>query len=154
VFQFVGGVQRLWTAHTTKLTWQGEDVARAALQWYELDIPTHAVSQQGAFGQPGAYYFFPAIQTDLRRNAYVGFTRSTQTGYASFRQTGRLATDPNGSLQGSSLVKDGVAAYTGGRWGDYLGNARDGGDANRVWLYGEFADVRNTWGTWVCSVSY
>jgi hypothetical protein len=154
VFQFVGGTQRLWTTHTTSITWQGDSAARSAVQWYEIDVTSHAVVQQGAFGASGFYYYFPVIQTDIRRNAHVGFGRSARSEYASFRQTGRLVTDPANSLQGSSLVKAGESAYTQGRWGDYFGNARDGADANQVWLYGEFADARNTWGTWVCSTRF
>jgi hypothetical protein len=154
VFQNAGGVQRLWTAHTSKITWQGDSAARAAVQWYEIDVGSHSVAQQGAYGQPGSYYFFPVIQTDIRRNAYVGFTRSRSDVYGSFRQSGRLVTDPANTLQASALVRAGSSAYVGRRWGDYFGNARDGGDANRAWLFGEFADVRGTWGTWVCSASF
>lgn len=61
---------------------------------------------------------------------------------------------PDSALQGSSLVRARASAYTGGRWGDYFGNSRDGGEANRVWFYGEFADARSTWGTWVASTRF
>ncbi|MGH3814478.1 MAG: hypothetical protein ACRDUV_18830 [Pseudonocardiaceae bacterium] len=154
MFQFVGGVQRLWTAHTTKITWAGEAAARSALQWYEIDTSTRQVVQQGGYGAPGFYYYFPVVQTDINRNAHLCFSRSNAQEYGSLRQTGRLVTDALNSLQGSALVKAGESAYTGGRWGDYFGHARDGGDAARVWLYGEFADARDSWGTWVCSTRF
>jgi len=154
VFQFVGGVQRLWTAHTTKVTWAGETVARSGLQWYEIDVVSQTVVQQGVFGATGFYYFFPVIQTDISRNAYLCFSRSSGQEFGSLRQTGRRVSDTPNSLQGSALVKAGESAYTGARWGDYFGHARDGADANQVWLYGQFADARDTWGTWVCSTRF
>jgi hypothetical protein len=81
--------QRLWTAHTTKFTWQGDSEARSNLQWYEIDVPSKTVVQQNGFGASGAYYFYPAIQTDLSRNAYLVFTRSSASQFADVRQTGR-----------------------------------------------------------------
>jgi hypothetical protein len=41
----------------------------------------------------------------------------------------------------------GQSAYTGGRWGDYFGIARDPADARTVWSYGEYAGASNTWRT-------
>ena len=154
VFQFVGGVQRLWTAHTTKVTWSGENVARSGVQWYEIDVVSRTVVQQGVFGATGFYYFFPVVQTDISRNAHLCFSRSSAQEYGSLRQTGRRVGDAANTLQNSALVKAGESAYTGARWGDYFGHARDGADANRVWLYGQFADALNTWGTWVCSTRF
>lgn len=154
VFQFVGGTQRLWTAHASKITWSGDGAARSAVQWYEIDTTTRQVVQQGAFGASGFYYYFPVVQTDISRNAHLCFSRSNSQEYGSLRQTGRRVTDPLNGMQGSALVKAGESAYTGGRWGDYFGHARDGGDASRVWLYGEFADALNSWGTWVCATRF
>jgi hypothetical protein len=154
VFQFAGGVQRLWTTHTTKHTWAGESVARAAVQWYEIDVSAGTTKQQGVFGARGFYYYFPVIQTDLNRNAYLCFGRSNAQEFGSLRQTGRKAGEAANTLQSSALVKAGESAYTGGRWGDYFGHARDGGDAGRVWLYGQFADARDSWGTWITSAKF
>lgn len=151
VFQFAGGVQRLWTAQTTKLTWAGENVARSAVQWYEIDVAARQVVQQGAFGASGFYYYFPVIQTDISRNAFLCFGRSNSAEFGSLRQTGRRVADAANILQSSALIKAGESAYLGERWGDYQAHARDGGDGARVWLYGEFADARDSWGTWVWS---
>ncbi len=154
VFQFVGGVQRLWTAQTTKVTWSGDSAGRAAVQWYEIDVPSRTVTQQGVFGASGFYYYFPVIQTDVNRNAYIAFGRSSSAEFASLRQSGRRVTDAANTLQGSVLVKAGESAYTGQRWGDYFGNGRDPADIGRAWLYGEFADAANAWGTWVFSAKF
>jgi hypothetical protein len=154
VYQNAEGSQRLWTCQTSKHTWPGEPAARSEFQWYEIDVPTSAVSQQNRFGAPGKYYFFPAVQTDRGRNAFLVFGRCGADEFAQLRQTGRQVGDAPNTLQGSVLLKPGASSYTGGRWGDYFGICRDGGDSRTVWMYGEFADTGNTWGTWVAAARY
>lgn len=154
VFQSAGGTQRLWTSHTSKFSWSGDTEARSVVQWYEIDIPSKAVTQSGAFGASGRHYFFPVVQTDVNRNAYVTFGRSSADEYGQLRHTGRLATDPAGQLQGSALIAAGQASYNGGRWGDYLGIARDPSDRRTVWSYGEYAGAGNTWRTRIASARF
>lgn len=153
-FQFGGGVKRLWTCQTSKISWPGDSEARSCVQWYEIDVPTNKVVQQNAYGAQGYYYYFPAIQTDLQRNAYLVFGRSSDSTYASFRQTGRKVTDAANDMQNSALVKAGESAYIAGRWGDYFGICRDGADPNRIWGYGEYAAAGGRWGTWVYSAAF
>jgi hypothetical protein len=151
VYQSAGGTQRVWTAHTVQVAWSGDSEARTAVRWYEIDVRTRQATQQRTYGARGLYYYFPVIQTDLRRNAYLTFGRSGQNQLPQLRTTGRLANGPANSLQGSRLVKAGESSYRGSRWGDYFGTSRDGADPNRVWGYGEFGDNSGTWGTWIHS---
>jgi len=152
IYQNAGGVQRLWTCHTARFTWQGDSEARSVVQFYEIDIAGNNVVQQGRFGASGLYYFFPAIQTDANRRAFVVFARSGSNEFAQLRQTGRRVSDPLNTLQGSALIQAGASSYTGGRWGDYFGVSRDGGNPGVVWLYGEHAAAGNTWATRIASV--
>ncbi|MCG8360706.1 MAG: hypothetical protein MI920_34530 [Kiloniellales bacterium] len=154
MYQFVGGTRRVWTCQTSRISWSGDSAARSCVQWYEIDVGNKRVFQQNRYGASGKYYFFPAIHTDLRRNAYVVFGRSSASAYASLRRTGRRVSDPRNDLQNSALVKAGESPYTGGRWGDYFGICRDGGDARRVWGYGQYAESGGRWGTWVCSMKF
>jgi hypothetical protein len=154
IFQNAGGVQRLWTCHTSKITWSGESEARCAVQWYEIDVTSGNIVQQNAFGATSAYYFFPAIQTDTSRNAYLVFSRSRSTEFGHLRQTGRRVGDPPNDLQSSALVKAGASNYPRNRWGDYFGIGRDPADPGRVWGYGEYAAAGGNWGTWVCSMKF
>jgi hypothetical protein len=154
VFQNAGGVRRLWTTHSTKQSWPGDSAARSAVQWYEIDVPTHSVSQQNRYGASGRYYFYPAIQTDVFRNAYVVLGRSGPNVFAELRQTGRKVGDAPNSLQGSGLVSAGQSAYVGGRWGDYFGICRDGGDDTVVWMYGQYAGRNGTWATRACGTKF
>jgi hypothetical protein len=154
VFQSAGGTQRLWTTHTSAFTWPGDTEARSVAQWYEIDVPSRTVVQQNAYGASGRHYFFPVVQTDSNRNAYLTFGRSAADEYGQLRQTGRLVGDPPGQLQGSALVAAGQSAYNGGRWGDYFGIGRDPSDARTVWSYGEYAGTGNTWRTRVTSARF
>jgi hypothetical protein len=154
VFQNVDGAQRLWACQTSRHTWSGDSEARSVVQWYEIDVPTKAVNQQGRFGASGLYYFYPAIQTDISRNGFVVFGRCGASEFAQLRQSGRRVSDAPNSLQGSALIKSGESAYTGGRWGDYFGICRDGADAAVVWMYGDYAGASNTWGTWVAAARF
>ncbi|MEX2425598.1 MAG: hypothetical protein WD401_02445 [Thermomicrobiaceae bacterium] len=154
VFQFVGTTQSLWTCHTSNHTWSGERQARSILQWYEIDVQTGSTTQQNGYGARGMYYYFPAIQTDISRNAYLVFSRSSSTQFAQLRHTGRRVGDTTHVLQNSALIKSGEGAYTSGRWGDYFGICRDGGDSSTVWMYGEYADTGNTWGTWIAATRF
>jgi hypothetical protein len=154
VFQSVAGTQRLWTTHTSAFTWPGDTEARSVVQWYEIDVPSRNVVQQNGFGASGRHYFFPVIQTDINRNAFVTFGRSAADEYGQIRQTGRLVGDPAGQLQGSALVVAGQAAYNGGRWGDYFGIGRDPSDARTVWSNGEYAGTSNSWRTRIFSARF
>jgi hypothetical protein len=154
IYQNAGGVQRVWTCHSSKITWQGDTEARSAVQWYEIDVPGKHVVQQNGYGAAKRYYFFPAIQTDIQRNAYLVFSRSGADEFGSLRQTGRRVSAPLNDLENSVTLKGGESAYNGGRWGDYFGISRDGGDANVVWVYGEYAESGGEWGTWTASVKF
>ncbi|MEJ7737899.1 MAG: hypothetical protein WKF97_10770 [Chitinophagaceae bacterium] len=154
IYQNSGGVQRIWTAHTAKISWSGDAEARSAVQWYEIDVPTKAVIQQNGYGQSGTYYFFPAIQTDVRRNAYIVFGRSSASEFANLRITGRKVTGPLNDMENSALIKAGESAHTSGRYGDYFGIGRDGADANRIVGVGEYAESSGNWGTWVFCSKY
>ena len=154
VYQFVGGVQRIWTAHTVQIQWQGDATPRSAVRWYEIDVNSNSVIQQQDFGASGLYYSYPAIQTDLNRNAFMVFTTVGQATFAQMRQTGRKVTDALNTMQGSALVKVGSTAHLSGRWGDYFGIARDPAVTTEVWGFAEFAAAAGQWGTWVVKMKF
>ena len=54
----------------------------------------------------------------------------------------------------SVLIKKGESSYKKDRWGDYNGICRDSGDPSTVWMYGEYADAGNVWGTCVASAKF
>ena len=149
----------LWTSFTTAHNW-GAGANRAAIQWCQIRAAVPAVVQQGVFGASSADYFYPAACPDANGNVTVVFSRSSASQFGSIAYTGRRATDPLGTLQGSAVLKAGLASYVGldsggrNRWGDYNGIASDPANGRVVWMYSEYASAVNTWGTWVGSAFF
>jgi hypothetical protein len=94
----------------------------------------------------------------------MAFTRSGTSEYAGARFTGRLTTDPAGTLQPSVELKAGEGNYVKvdgigrNRWGDYMGIARDPANANNLGIFVEYAEtpvgLSSRWGTWAGIVSF
>lgn len=151
---FRGG--SVWTALTTARVW-GTGTAKAAVHWFQINATTGALVQQGVYGAAGLNYFYPASCPDTNGNMIMVFARSGANEFASIFYTGRLSSDPLGSLQASALLKAGTAGYvktdSGGRnrWGDYFGIANDPTDGRTTWVYGEFAAGAALWNTWIGS---
>lgn len=149
----------LWTAFTTAHNW-GTGANRAAVQWCQIRAAVPAVVQQGVYGASPSHYFYPAACPDANGNLTMVFSRSGTGEFGSIAYTGRRATDPAGTLQGSAVLKSGVAKYVGldsggrNRWGDYNGVASDPANSRVVWFYSEYASAVNTWGTWVGSAFF
>lgn len=146
----------LWTAFTTAHNW-GSPPNTCVIQWCQIRVGGPAVVQQGVYGAAKLHYFYPASCPDNNGNLTMVFSRSGPNEFGSIRFTGRRSTDLPGTLQGSALLRAGVAHYnrldTSGRnrWGDYAGVAADPANPRVIWFYSEFASAVNTWATWVGS---
>ncbi|TLX83034.1 MAG: hypothetical protein E6L04_09160 [Thaumarchaeota archaeon] len=79
IYQFTtSGDKRLWICHAVGHTWSGTNESVSVLQWYEKDVTSNTIVEEGLFGARGKYYFFPAIQTNISRDAFIVFGRSLQ----------------------------------------------------------------------------
>ena len=150
----------------------GADAGQATAHWWELDtstLSTISVAQQGNVGGEdiagGTFTFFPSIAVDGSGNMGIGFAASAPSIYPSAAYTGRLNTDPAGTVQPSEIFAAGQDFYIrtfGGprnRWGDYSGIAIDPSDDMMFCAFNEYALTRGTliggedgrWGTrWGC----
>ena len=148
----------IWTAFTTAHNWGGPN--RASIQWCQVRAAVPAVVQQGVYGASTAHYFYPAACPDANGNVTMVFSRAGPGEFGTIAYTGRRAIEPLGTLQGSAVLKSGVAKYVGldqggrNRWGDYNGVASDPANGRVVWFYGEYASAVNTWATWVGSAFF
>jgi hypothetical protein len=151
---FRGG--SVWTALTTFHNW-GETPNRAAAHWFQINATNGALIQQGIFGAKGFHYFYPAVMSDTNGNMTMVFSRCGPNEFAGIRYSGRLASDPPGTLQGSALLKAGqgnsqrIDGQGRNRWGDYAGIGADPVDPRLIWFHSMFANTNNQWGTWVGS---
>ncbi len=156
----------LWLAGNEACTPAGDTTARSCLRLIEARTDTVSVLQDMTFGAAGSYYFYPAVRQDISGNAYVVFTASSATTYASVRATGRRATDPLNTLQASSLLRagEGEQTYQPGRMGDYAGAAVDPSAPQTVWVMAEYirfpdssifgTDGVADWGTYVTQLAF
>ncbi|MFQ6093810.1 MAG: hypothetical protein ACE5OR_14240, partial [bacterium] len=150
----------VWTAHSV-----GDPTGQfARARYVRIDVATATATEDVAFGLDNYWYYYPAIQPDGNNNVVIAFTRSGFSEYASARFTG---VPDGGAIEPSTLLKAGEDNYVktfGGdwnRWGDYNGIALDPADANKVWMFVEYAAQSvgpgpddDRWGTWFGEVTF
>jgi hypothetical protein len=142
----------------------GDSTVRSCLRFINVTVdPTSgamSVAQDFDYGDPGTYYYFPAIRTDSAGNLLAAFTGSSSSSYASAYAGMQASGTPN-ELTNLSVTRAGDFSYTISppRWGDYSGAAVDPIDGS-VWLGAEYATGVNVlglsdpwWGTAIAHVS-
>lgn len=130
----------LYTAHGIDGA-NGVNVAR----WYHIDIngwPNSgglpSLVQQGEItGSPGEHHFFPAIYTDRENNVGLTMSSSSASQFASVRVSGRIQSDPPGTMSEPIELITGSRGADG-RWGDYLDIAIDPEDDKTFWIVGMY----------------
>ena len=100
----------------------------AGVRWYELHKPTNGawnMYQQGTYAgdsTDGLHRWMASAALDSAGNLAIGYSVASSSVYPSIRYTGRLISDPLGTLpQGEGEIIAGSGAQTSsyGRWGDY-----------------------------------
>jgi hypothetical protein len=117
----------------------GESTVRSCLRFINVDTSAMSVAQDFDYGDPGMYYYYPAIRTDGSGNLFASFTGSASGTYASAYAAMQTTGTPN-ELTNLSVTRAGDYPYTISppRWGDYSGAAVDPNDGS-VWLGAEYA---------------
>jgi len=146
----------LWVS-TTILPNAGPDLNQTTAHWFNLNasgVGSILLTDQGDVGAEdlgaSTYTFFPSLMVDKCGNMGIGFAASNNQIYASACYTGRLSTDPAGTVQSTGMLAAGLDYYTRtfnsgrNRWGDYSGISIDPGDEVTFWVYNEYADARGT----------
>ncbi len=144
----------LWLAANAACRPRGDKTTRACLRFIQVLTGAMTLNQDFNFGTAGAYYYYPAIQTDSGNNLITAFSRSSSSEFASVYASGQLTTDTSNTLRDPVLIKAGETAYGADRWGDYSGAAIDPSDPAKVWVAGEYARVEggSEWGTWIAEI--
>jgi len=150
----------LWMGSTTGCTPAGDTDVRACVHYAQVDAANRSVTQEIVFGEPGVYYYYPAVALDANDNMVTVFNRSSAAEFASVYTSGHNASDAIGALQAPALIHAGQGTYDPTpyppRWGDYSGIAVDpfDGDAS-VWVAAEYEPSSGglNWASWIASVS-
>jgi subtilisin-like proprotein convertase family protein len=131
------------------------------VRFYELRTPstTPTLFQEGTYAPDSAFRWMGSIAMDSVGNIGLGFSVSSATISPSVRYTGRLATDPLGTMgQGEATIVSGAGAQTGGltRWGDYSSLTLDPVDDCTFWYTQEYIGANGSfnWRTRVGSFKF
>ena len=127
------------------------------IRWYELRNPNGAptVYQQGTFSPDSTSRWMGSIAMDKLGNIAVGYSASSSSVYPSIRFTGRVPSDPLGTMESESSILVGSGSQTGNlhRWGDYSALTVDPTDDCTFWYTNEYEKTSGSfnWSTRIAS---
>lgn len=136
--------------------------SRAGVRWYEVRDPgeTPVIYQQGTYAPADTEHrWMGSIAMDHMGNMALGYSVSSNSVYPSIRYTGRLSSDPLGTLpQGETEIIAGSGVQTGpaGRWGDYSMMGVDPTDDCTFWYTQEYIQTTGTasWQTRIAAFKF
>lgn len=162
----------LWTAHEIQVNSSGvasNTGGRDGVRWYEITnlAGSPTLNQSGTLFDSAAsnpvYYWegSPAVSGQghvalaSSYAAHAAFNGGTIQGFAGVAYTGRLATDPLGTLNPSISLTTGVGPYnvqtsqaTSQRWGDFSKTTVDPNDNMTMWTFQERSNSSTNPGSW------
>ena len=135
----------------------------AAVRWYEIRNPnaTPTVFQQGTFSSKTTNFWMGSIAMDKNGDIALGFSASSSTRYPGIAYTGRVPTDPLGTMESTKVVFAGGGSQVGGAdansWGDYSSMAVDPSDDCTFWYttgYLKTTGNNPSWDTGIASFKF
>lgn len=148
-----GTHQTLVACHTVDV---GSD--RAGIRWYELRNTGSGwtVHQQGTYSPGTEHRWMGSIAMDGNGNIALGYSISSSTMYPSLRYTGRVFSDPLGTMTfAEQTIINGSGNQTGtaSRWGDYSMMSIDPVDDATFWYTNEYIQTSGVanWRTRIAS---
>jgi Abnormal spindle-like microcephaly-assoc'd, ASPM-SPD-2-Hydin len=130
------------------------------VRWYEVRSPngTPTVFQQGTFSPDSTTRWMGSIAMDQSGDMALGYSVSSSSVYPSIYFTGRVASDPPGTMEGEQLMVKGTGAQTGGldRWGDYSAMSVDPVDDCTFWYTQEYIESNGNfnWNTRIANLVF
>ncbi len=153
----------IWQAN--RLTWvatngctpTGDTMQRSCVRVTQLNTGLAATSpptlaQDFLISENGKHNFYGGIGQSGNGTLHVVWTRSSETAgdQPSSMTAYHLLGDPANTLSPTEELAPGTGtAYTGGRWGDYVGVAQDPQVPNAVWQANQYATGGPNWATQV-----
>lgn len=132
-----------------------------AVRWYEIRNPQGNVPtlyQQGTFAPDTNFRWMPSIAQDKVGNIAVGYSVSSSSMYPAIRYTGRVPSDPLGTMESENSIVEGGGAQLSGnwRWGDYSAMTVDPADDCTFWYTNEYYSVSSlrSWRTRIASFKF
>lgn len=149
-YRNLGSHESLVANHSVSITGGG------GIRWYEIQNPsgTPILAQQGTFAPDASYRWMGSIAMDQAGDMAVGYSVSSSTIRPSVRYTGRVPTDPAGTMQAEVNVVTGGGSQTGSlsRWGDYSAMTVDPVDDCTFWFTTEYMKTTGSF-NWATRIS-
>ena len=130
------------------------------IRWYELRVSggPPSVFQQGTYRPDSSYRWMGSIAMDKVGNIAVGYSVSSSTMHPAIGYTGRVPTDPPGTLQAETTIIQGGGSQLRNlsRWGDYSAMSVDPVDDCTFWYTNEYLKSNGTfnWSTRIASFKF
>jgi hypothetical protein len=147
VYRDFGYYQAIVTVHTVNAGTEENELAGE--RWYELRNAGGGwgVYQQGTYAPDNNNRWMGSIAMDDVGNIALGYSVSSETVYPSIRYTGRLVTDPLGTMpqgEGEIIAGTGSQTHSAARWGDYSAMSIDPVDGCTFWYTTEYIETTGT----------
>lgn len=130
------------------------------VRWYEVRNPngTPTVFQQGTFAPDSNSRWMGSIAMDKFGDLALGYSESSSALFPSIAYTGRVPTDPLGTMEAENLAFQGSGSQTGTlhRWGDYSSMSVDPVDDCTFWFTTEYLAATGSfnWSTRILSFKF
>jgi hypothetical protein len=153
-YRNLGNHESLVTNHSVAITGGG------GVRWYEIQNPsgTPILAQQGTFAPDSSYRWMGSIAMDQSGDMAVGYSVSSSSIRPSVRYTGRVPTDPSGTMEAEVNVVTGGGSQTGSlsRWGDYSAMTVDPVDDCTFWFTTEYMKTTGSfnWATRIANFKF
>src|ERR1035441_10301047 len=154
----------LWTAHNLPVDSSGNansSGGRVGSRWYQLAnlTGTPTLVQSGTLfdsaGSNPRNFWIPSCAMSGQGHMALGCSVAGSSEHAEIATTGRLATDPLGSIQSATTAVTSSSTYNIGaennlyRWGDFSVMTVDPADDMTFWTVQEYCNANNSWGVQV-----
>ncbi len=117
----------------------------SGIRWWEIRSPNSSpvIFQEGTYSPgvtDGIHRWMGSIAMDRDGNMGMGYSASSATMFPSVFYTGRLASDPLGTMpRGEASIMNGTGSQTGSnRWGDYTSMSVDPTDDCTFWHVNQY----------------
>jgi hypothetical protein len=119
-----------------------------AVRWYEILDPFGAVTvnQMGTFAPDATYRWMASAAMDKSNDIAIGYSASSSTINPAIRFTGRVPSDPAGTLETEASMLEGTGSQINGlsRWGDYTALQVDPSDDCTFWYTNQYEKVNGS----------
>lgn len=132
------------------------------VRWYEFtdfaESGKPGVAQQGTFAPDSNYRWMGSIAMDNVGDIALGYSESSSTMFPSIFYTGRVPTDPPGTMETEANITTGSGSQvdTADRWGDYTSMGVDVSDQCTMLYTAEYYMVTATfdWSTHFATLKF